>query len=640
MPLRGDHQHSFPSVPEQPAEAARIGIRLVRAADQAGTLRDIAFDPNEFRCAQLAGELADEWVDYAETSGISRKSVSLGRRAIRSFCTKADLLLGKDANRASLARQHPDIAAVVAEWERTLPTGFRAGSTVPAAYAGSVRALIGRRAQHDQRPVTATLHRLIDGAKGVPSGSSQEIDEFTRADKRALVRAAWAWAHQLDARLTDGWTSAGRGRDPAKYGWADSTNLLWGLATQQVCPVDICTNLPPVDRWPPELRACIEHADRPIYPRLAKIILVRWLVSQLYPSHLDLHAYRVLLVAATGYTPEEVTALTDTDVEFLPIGVRLTLTKQRAQRVRHRTFGTEPSPDNDAEAVDFTDRPHREVGAIIRRLTRVTERARSRAPDSVGRLFVAASVTQRYELRITPWVPNKERSSFTDWLAAAQVTVEGASDIRRLRKSTKLEKAIAFGGRIADAANDHHEEVFRGHYAQGTTLRLMSGRVITTAQDHWFAQALEGPTVLTSSTEVLDTPEQAAALGLTRQQADDIRRGALDMGLTECSDPHNSPYGRSGELCPVAPLRCLECRNAWVLPSHLPQLLLFADYLDRLRMRLSPQHFAELWGQSHVNLQAVLAERTDEEKALARKHIEVGEIGLHLPLAANVEFDS
>ena len=83
------------------------------------------------------------------------------------------------------------------------------------------------------------------------------------------------------------------------------------------------------------------------------------------------------------------------------------------------------------------------------------------------------------------------------------------------------------------------------------------------------------------------------------------------MGLTQCSDPHNSPYGRPGELCPVAPLRCLECRNAWVLPSHLPQLLLFADHLDRLRLRLSPQHFAQLWGQSHANLQAVLAERTD-----------------------------
>src|SRR6476660_4992923 len=183
MPRRGDHQHCFPSVPEQPARAGRIGIRLVRAADQTGTLRDIAFDPNEFRCARLASELADEWVDYAEASGISRKSVSHGRRAIQDFCTHADLLLGKNAHRASLARQHPDIAAVMAQWERTLPTRFRAGSPTPAGYAGSVRALIARRAQHDQRPVTAALRRLVDGAKGVPSGSSRELDEFTRADK-------------------------------------------------------------------------------------------------------------------------------------------------------------------------------------------------------------------------------------------------------------------------------------------------------------------------------------------------------------------------------------------------------------------------------------------------------------------------
>ena len=47
--------------------------------------------------------------------------------------------------------------------------------------------------------------------------------------------------------------------------------------------------------------------------------------------------------------------------------------------------------------------------------------------------------------------------------------------------------------------------------------------------------------MLTDSTDVLGAPDEAAALGLTRQQAEDIRRGALDMGLTQCSDPHNSP---------------------------------------------------------------------------------------------------
>ena len=55
---------------------------------------------------------------------------------------------------------------------------------------------------------------------------------------------------------------------------------------------------------------------------------------------------------------------------------------------------------------------------------------------------------------------------------------------------------------------------------------------------------------------------------------------------------------------------------------------------------MTPQHFVAVWGQSYVNLHAVLAERTDDEKALARKHIDDEDIGLHLPMAANVEFDS
>jgi hypothetical protein len=142
MPRRGDHQRSFPSVFEPAAPVSRIGVRLVRASDGTAALREVAFDPNEFRCVRLASELADEWVEYAETSGISRKSVSLGRRAIRHFCTQVDLLFGETAERASLTKQQPDIAPVLAEWERTLPAGHRAGSTMPSALAGCVRTLI------------------------------------------------------------------------------------------------------------------------------------------------------------------------------------------------------------------------------------------------------------------------------------------------------------------------------------------------------------------------------------------------------------------------------------------------------------------------------------------------------------------
>jgi hypothetical protein len=112
----------------------------------------------------------------------------------------------------------------------------------------------------------------------------------------------------------------------------------------------------------------------------------------------------------------------------------------------------------------------------------------------------------------------------------------------------------------------------------------------------------------------------------------------MDMGVGSCRDPLDSPFGRPGQLCPVAPLRCLECRHAVVLASNLPQLLL-ADHLEMLRRHLTPQHFHTLWGQSHANLTAVLHDRTDAEIALARTQIDTGEATLHLPLSARVEFD-
>lgn len=593
MPRRGEHRCGFPPVTEAQAPVDRIGLRVVQVPDRTGTIRLVTLDPNGFRCAALACELADEWVDYVEAAQVTGSSAMTIRRAIRDFCDHVDRGFGEQAGDAGLGRPHPDLGASLAEWERSLPARFPAGSMTPATLAGAVRPLIARRAQHDQRPVSTGLLRLLDGYMGVASGATQEIDEFCRADKRALVRAAWEWVKGLDARLAQGWATAEAGRHPGEHGWGDVNNLLWGLACGQVSPRQIRDHLPVVHDWPAPLRACIQSADRPVFAARAKEILIRQLVQQLYPSPLDLHAYRVLLVAATGHSPEELTGLRVEDVELLPSGVRLTLIKRRARRIRHRAFNTEPGQAAAGGPVAFTDRPHREVRAIIERLLHVGEPLRRNV--SGGRdLFMAATVTADYELRLARWNYNRPRARFTDWVTAAGVSVTGDADIRRLRKSTKVEKALAFGGRVADTANDHHEEVFRGHYAQGTTLRILSGRVISTAQDHWFTKAVAGPTVLIDTTDVLDTPAQATMLGLTSTQADELRGGALDMGLAQCADPTNSPYGRAGQLCPVAPLRCLECRNAWVLPSNLPQLLLFADHLDRLRLRLSPQHFAQL----------------------------------------------
>jgi hypothetical protein len=231
--------------------------------------------------------------------------------------------------------------------------------------------------------------------------------------------------------------------------------------------------------------------------------------------------------------------------------------------------------------------------------------------------------------------------TLTDWLRAHGLQVSGTVDIRRLRKSGKVEKAIAFKGRISDIADDHSERTFAGHYAHGTTLRVIAGSVITAAQQRWFIEALNGPLVLSGEAErSLDEPGSAAALGLSAQEVEALRSGELDMGVSSCKDPFASPYGRLGQLCPVAPSRCLECRNAFVLPSNLPQLLLFAEHLEGLRLRLSPRHFHALWGQSRANVREAIASRSDAEVALARRQIAEQGLGLQLPLASHVEFDA
>lgn len=128
---------------------------------------------------------------------------------------------------------------------------------------------------------------------------------------------------------------------------------------------------------------------------MAKYALVRWLVRQLFPSDLDLHAYRVLLVAPTGHGPEEVTTLTENDIEFFPDGVRLRLAKHRVGLLRQRTFRDSPPSE---DSVEFVDRPRREVGAIVARLWDLTDNIRQRSGDREGRLFMTATVSPDFQL--------------------------------------------------------------------------------------------------------------------------------------------------------------------------------------------------------------------------------------------------
>ncbi|WP_433317928.1 hypothetical protein [Micromonospora chersina] len=588
----------------------------------------LSFDPASFTCARLAGELADEWVELVQDGRLRESAGRAHLTAMKDFLSHVDSTVA-GARSASLARKEPDLHHAVTEWIRILPSRHAPGSRTPGWHAGRVRVLIARRVEHPDRLVVGHLNGWVAGTLGVRRGGSTELDEFSRADKQKLVRAAHAARRVTEARIRAGRALAASGTDPDVGGWAEPGNVLWAIAHNARSCGEIVRLLPKPSRMPLQQDPGLEGSRRD------RRGVLRHLVGQLFLTNMDLHAYKVLLMAGTGRGPEEITGLTEDDIEFSPSGVTITFGKNRAQARMRQAFSSRP-----AEAgLLHPAGPRLDAAEILQSLLELNRPLAERMGISPVPLFLRASL---HGVSLSVGLPTRNKGqSFSDWLALHNVTIDGPAEIRRLRKSTKVEKAIAFRGRISDIADDHSEQTFRGHYAHGTTLRVIAGDVVTAAQRHWFGKALAGPTVLDEQAmQSLADPQAPAVLGLSPAEVEALRDGQLDMGVTDCTDPFASPFGRPGQLCPVAPLRCLECRNAFVLPSNLPQLLLFADHLDKLALRLSPQHFHALWGQSRVNLIDVLKSRTPAEIAQARRQIAEDGITLHLPLGSTVEFDT
>jgi hypothetical protein len=82
----------------------------------------------------------------------------------------------------------------------------------------------------------------------------------------------------------------------------------------------------------------------------------------------------------------------------------------------------------------------------------VTERAPQRGADPEGKLFVRAVVDVDLRLKFAEWNPEAPTARFSVWLREHRVTITGKTDIRRPRKSTKVEKIIVAQGHIHQAA--------------------------------------------------------------------------------------------------------------------------------------------------------------------------------------------
>ncbi|MFE1265422.1 hypothetical protein ACFW5X_33525 [Streptomyces albogriseolus] len=407
----GEERRRLLAALANPVPPGGLGPRVVQLR---GNL--LALDPAGYRCSLLAMQLADEWVEYVAAASVTSQAKNY-RQAIDQLCQYVDNVLGLGADKASLTG--PELFDTLVKWELSLPEGYAPGSDRPYAMASALRVLVIRRDDHPDRVVAPVLARLARGSVLVASGSATERDEFTRQEKRAMVCAAWVSVHASRKRLDEGWALAAQGRHPQQGSWTCASDLLWGLAHEEITVADIRRYMPPLHEWPLELLELAAGPGKTPYPAMAGIQLARRLFARLYPTSFDLHAFRVLLMDATGYTSEEVTGFGEADVELLPKGVRLTLLKNRAGKLRHRAFRDQTPPvapaQGDRSGGQLTvNWPRREASAVVRQLLDFTARVRAKAPHVTNTLFVAAAVRPDYTVAFDRWNPTFVRARFSD----------------------------------------------------------------------------------------------------------------------------------------------------------------------------------------------------------------------------------
>ncbi|MGW0980347.1 hypothetical protein ACWD33_05850 [Streptomyces xiamenensis] len=618
----------------------------------------VVINPTQFQCSTLAAQLADEWLIHTRAAGLLSGGQAHAA-AVRRFCEFVDERLpggqGMDPKLARLDGDLVDLVDVIHDWESSMVQEFGLEKSTPYSMVRLLLLLIGRRASAGL-PVVEKLRLRAEAPPVFKRGRNKPLDEFSNAERIALRDTARADVRELEARLKRGAELLERGRDPRDGGdWQNIADLVWASRHGALTTHALFDHLPKHTKWWPQHLTALLPPERGRNAS-GRSGLVNAIGRMLFPNELDLMPFRVLLLLEMpDATPEEVHDLMLDEVEFTSAGVRVVQRKMRAWRVRadfHPAAGEEaPQGDEDDSIVvsehTYTGDGVWGVAGLLRRMIAAT--ATIREAFEVGpRLFVSAQIVRASGgLVAGPATFRRNGRRFSSWIASHRdeqgepsLVIGEPHEVRRLRKTAKTVRAVALGGTVTDlAGDDHHVEVFRTHYAHGTTAHILAGRAINRAQQWVFHRASAKPVLVAPEAEArLQEPEVSEGLGLSEEKAKAMVAGELDMGMTNCRNPYDSQFTQAGKLCHVAPAMCLVCPNAVIFTSQLPRLLLFADHVERMRVVLDPPRWQAVWGRQHAALMELLSECADKIPA-ARQEIADQVLALDLPLGLRSEFD-
>ncbi|WP_030782124.1 hypothetical protein [Streptomyces sp. NRRL S-920] len=645
MARRGERKvRTRAAAPSPPPSPGQIGIRSLLVPER-GREKTVTLDPGAYRCSVLVAQLADEWLKLARGTALRSggQSYAHGVRNLARFVDKHLPTLGLDPQKARLDGDTVDLVAVLYAWEAAMREESGAESGNSYDRATSVLALIANRAAWDGA-VPESLRLRAQARPAFRKPPEEPLDEFSNAERIALRDASRAAIRAMEERLSWGRELLEAGVDPRQDSWRKLENLVWAARFGLLNSAALTENLPAHPKWWPRPLhdVMLEPSPDGKSRRPGIRQLGRGVGRLLFPDDMDLHPFRVLmLLGMADTTPEELNDLKLGDLEAIDGGLRVVQSKFRAGRTRADLHPATEAGEYFAGAGAW------DVPGLFRRLLAATELSREVFADvdpwlmlevtreaKDGSLKAGVCSFKRTDRRFTHWIAQQRDA------AGKLLEISEPHDARRLRKTAKVVRATVLGGTVSDlAGDDHHVEVYRNHYAHGTTAHILAGRAVNRAQEWVFGRTIQSPVLVAEEAEKrLEDAEVAADLGLEASQAKAMLAGELDMGLVNCRDPYDSPHSARGKVCHVAPAMCMLCRNAVVFTSQLPRLLMLADHIERMRAALDPPRWQAVWGRQAAALNKIFAECGELLPAARREIDELG-LRLDLPLGQRTEFD-
>lgn len=653
MTGKGRYRDDFCAPPEPPLAPSSIGPRVLQTKHQ-GRTRSVVVDPTPFTCGRLVAELAGAIADRHAALDLSWGVLQRAERSARSFAAWID---------ANNERPRDCISAVLTvddleRWQAALRTQYSADSDVPGEQATSLFVTLRWLAAQTETPVAPEIAARVRAPVSYPRPRCGCVDELAPRDRQAIEAAARSGIERLKRSLSLSRSSAGDLGDALALARLGMLTPTWFDDRYG----------PTLAELPAELRTVLEFNHIPVREdpeatarRMARDLRGRGSTMKQVAGALNAGGYRTpqglawtasLARRLIEHDPREWRAgllvgaieglIWPTEHALMPVVVLLGLrTGLPPECIKDLTTDCVTSSDSRYVTIEYVKR--RGIGRSSVRVPNQGEFSASRLIDLVLAATEAVRPHVEESVRHRLFVCRTRRAAgvnfraadfqgeFGRWCDREGLEIEGPTDLRRLRKTRKVARAMALKGSVTDIADDHTTQVARDHYLQTTTLQVLSAEVIRNVQQRITKEMTGGPVVV-----VPDAAEEVMRQAPTGSDLEPIAAalsGRLDVGLASCRDGRSSPFAPAGMLCPAAfGGSCLSCENAVITERSLPAILLFCDHIESQRRELAPPEWERRWLTTVDRIRTeILPSFPDAVIEVARRRAHGDPDILHLP---------